>query len=187
MAGSIYALLFVLLLVISGVLITPPQEKFQKRWRKSLLFLEAVSVAIGMAIIGYIIFALLLIIIVPLHVISGIKIGLFAESALLIGVCGLLLFALLIRVKRKLQITDIQLTTIEYYIQWSLIYITVYQVVFAELRGADELSLQKLSENVLDPASTIIIVLPVLMSVWVAIALVKLRARYHRERVSTSA
>lgn len=69
---------------------------------------------------------------------------------------------------------EIQVITIcEYIIQWSLIYITIYQVIFENafpkemLKNIDNI-------NITTPNDIIILVLPSLISAWIAVVLYKL-------------
>lgn len=64
-------------------------------------------------------------------------------------------------------------TLIEYYIQWGLIYITLYQVTIDNfIKGSD---FKKLIEGGVDnPAYLMLAILPSFISVWVAIIMYKL-------------
>lgn len=68
-------------------------------------------------------------------------------------------------------------TLCEYIIQWSLIYITVYQVIFdnivksAKLLKSPEATLANM--DILNPADMMMIILPSLISVWIGVIVYK--------------
>ncbi|MGT2888412.1 hypothetical protein N1495_01505 [Streptococcus didelphis] len=116
----------------------------------------------------------------------------FLKPILLTGVDSLFVLVLLIAVMNgfilywlnrlvipKFKITDQVQTLCEYIIQWSLIYITVYQVMFDNLINSFKSfklsSLETSHLNVADPVDLVLVVLPSLISVWIAIILYKVK------------
>lgn len=70
----------------------------------------------------------------------------------------------------KFSIGKLTQTLSEYIIQWSLIYITIYQIVFEYIKlDISEAKLESLSLT--NPSDVAIMVLPTLISVWIAIIL----------------
>lgn len=65
------------------------------------------------------------------------------------------------------------LTLVEYYIQWSLIYVTVYQAIFSNIKKIK--SITKFIEvgNFLNPDLIVVLVLPSFISAWIAVILYK--------------
>lgn len=67
----------------------------------------------------------------------------------------------------------------EYMIQWGLIYVTVYQVMFDNFLSVLKSEHFKASDisalNLTDPTDLIILVLPALISVWIALVLSRLK------------
>lgn len=74
---------------------------------------------------------------------------------------------------KVLKINDQVVTLCEYIIQWSLIYITVYQVVFDTIFPKE--ALQNINiEDLGTPTDLMILVLPSLISVWISVILYKI-------------
>lgn len=67
----------------------------------------------------------------------------------------------------------------EYIIQWGLIYMTIYQVMFDNFLSVLKNENFKASDisqlNLTDPSELIILVLPSLISVWIALVLSRLK------------
>lgn len=65
------------------------------------------------------------------------------------------------------------LTIVEYYIQWSLIYVTVYQAIFSNIKHISSITHFIRVGNFLDPNLFVVIVLPSFISAWIAVILYK--------------
>lgn len=65
------------------------------------------------------------------------------------------------------------LTLIEYYIQWSLIYVTVYQAIFSNVKKISSIAHFIRVGNFLDPNLAIVLILPSFISAWIAVILYK--------------
>ncbi|GFZ26705.1 SA1002 family membrane protein [Lactobacillus corticis] len=100
--------------------------------------------------------------------------GQFLWLALILILAGIILYYFLRFLDRLHEIQIATLTVIEYYIQWTLIYVTVYQVAFSEL-GSD--AIKKITKinasNLLDPSILVLFILPALISSWIAVVLLK--------------
>lgn len=89
---------------------------------------------------------------------------------------GLLLYWIKRYLSRKIPFSLQVLTLAEYVIQWSLIYITVYQVLFDSLFSKD--TVNAISQlNVSTPTDLMVLVLPSLISVWIGIILYKVHQK----------
>lgn len=89
---------------------------------------------------------------------------------------GILLYWLQVWLFPKCRISLRVLNLSEYIIQWGLIYITGYQVLFDSLfakESLDSLSQLKLS----NPTDLMSLILPALISVWIALILYKMRQK----------
>lgn len=177
---SVVALLAVFLLM--GWLTTPPGNR-NDRWRRTLMFLGAVGLGSALVLLG---FAVLLAVVTALGALDlwlNLGIGLFTGTLIIVLLAGALLFAACQPLLRRLRVSMQTLTIVEYYIQWLLIYVTIYQVVVDQLSGVRgligdvelEREVQGYLATVLDPSFLIVLLLPVLISVWVAVAIAKLR------------
>lgn len=70
------------------------------------------------------------------------------------------------------------LTIMEYYIQWSLIYTTIYQVLFSDLSKSSKYMIKIMAESrIVDPDYLIMALLPALISTWIAIVLYKVQQK----------
>lgn len=65
------------------------------------------------------------------------------------------------------------LTLVEYYIQWSLIYVTVYQAIFSNIKHISTITHFIRVGNFLDPNLLVVVVLPSFISAWIAVILYK--------------
>lgn len=65
------------------------------------------------------------------------------------------------------------LTLVEYYIQWSLIYVTVYQAIFSNIKHINTITHFIKVGNFLDPNLLVVVVLPSFISSWIAVILYK--------------
>lgn len=65
------------------------------------------------------------------------------------------------------------LTLVEYYIQWSLIYVTVYQAIFSNIKHITSITNFIRVGNFLDPNLFVVAILPSFISVWIAVILYK--------------
>lgn len=65
------------------------------------------------------------------------------------------------------------LTLVEYYIQWSLIYVTVYQAIFSNIKHIGTITHFIRVGNFLDPNLLVVVVLPSFISAWIAVILYK--------------
>lgn len=65
------------------------------------------------------------------------------------------------------------LTLVEYYIQWSLIYVTIYQAIFSNIKHITSITNFIRVGNFLDPNLFVVAILPSFISVWIAVILYK--------------
>ena len=71
------------------------------------------------------------------------------------------------------QISEITLTLIEYCIQWSLIYVTVYQSIFNNIAKIHTITKMIKTVRILNPDLLVVIVLPSFISIWISVVLLK--------------
>lgn len=99
--------------------------------------------------------------------------SLFLLLALYVILSGLLLYAGMRLLLKFIRFTGTVLSLVEYYIQWSLLYVTVYQAIFSNVDEVKELGHFIKVGEFLDPNLFVVIVLPSFISVWIAIVLYK--------------
>ncbi|RVU70641.1 MULTISPECIES: hypothetical protein [Lactobacillus] len=99
--------------------------------------------------------------------------NLFLLLAIFVILSGILLYWGMRMVKHVLKFSTTTLTLIEYYIQWSLIYVTVYQAIFSNIKRISTITEFIRVGNFLDPNLLVVIVLPSFISAWIAVILFK--------------
>ncbi|MGQ5709088.1 SA1002 family membrane protein [Lactobacillus sp. PSON] len=103
-----------------------------------------------------------------------IKLGnLFLLLAIFVILSGILLFWGMLAAAKIFKFSSTTLTLVEYYIQWSLIYVTVYQAIFSNIRRIKTITEFIEVGNFLDPNLIVVLVLPSFISVWIAVILYK--------------
>lgn len=163
--------------------LTAPAGDPARRWRRTLAFLGAVALALCLVALGFVLIVLLVLLGGVAATWADLDIDLFLGTLGVVLLAGALSFIISAPVLRRMSVTLETLTIIEYYIQWMLIYVTIYQVTIDQLDGirglVDDAQLaqevQGFLSTVLDPAFLIVLLLPVLISVWVTVAIAKLR------------
>lgn len=75
---------------------------------------------------------------------------------------------------RKIVISGTLIQILEYFIQWLLIYFTLYQFVANQLKGLADIDVQNLFANLLTVDSINIFILPSLLVSWISISMVRM-------------
>ena len=106
-------------------------------------------------------------------------IGQRLESLFLLGIVviistSLLLYFLLNLTTKKIVLPIALMKIIEYYIQWVLIYVTIYQVIFDQFIVSSEVK-NTLQGTIDEPVAIIIVILPSFISIWIAVVLFRIR------------
>lgn len=99
--------------------------------------------------------------------------NLFLLLAIFVILSGILLYWGMRIAAKFLKFSTTVLTLIEYYIQWGLIYVTVYQAIFSNIKRISSISHFIRVGNFLDPNLIVVIILPSFISAWIAIILYK--------------
>lgn len=182
MAALISLLLMVGLFLIMGWL-TAPRGNSRTRWLRTLVFLGAVGLGTLLVLLGFIVLLLAIVALGGLSLWTGIDVGLFTGLFIIVLAAGVVLFVIALPIMRRARVTMDVLTIIEYYIQWLLIYVTIYQVAVDQLSGLQKLlgdaeaerAMQGYLSTILDPSVLVVLLLPVLIAVWISVAMTKLR------------
>lgn len=93
--------------------------------------------------------------------------------ALFVILSGILLYWGMRLASRFFKFSATTLTLIEYYIQWCLIYVTVYQAIFSNIKRISTIAQFIKVGNFLDPNLIVVIVLLSFISAWIGIILYK--------------
>lgn len=182
MSGVVNLIVLILVFLLMGWM-TAPRGDGQRRWRRTLIFLGAVGLGTALVLFGFVVLLLVMAVLGTISVLTGLDAGLFTGVFIVVLLAGVVLFACVLPLLRRMRISQQVLTIIEYYIQWMLIYVTIYQVAVDQLGGLRSLlgdaelerEVQGYLSTILDPAFLVVLLLPVLISVWVTVAMAKLR------------
>ncbi|WP_220084996.1 SA1002 family membrane protein, partial [Burkholderia multivorans] len=131
-----------------------------------------------MTVVGMVIVIIMLGLYIGGVALLDISLGLFLGVISVALASGIVMFLIVQPIIQRTGISAELLTITEYYIQWFLIYVTVYQVIFEQLNGLGRVinerdvtqELNSYLSSVLNPSALIAILLPVLLSIWVAVA-----------------
>ena len=164
---QIWPIFLVILLVPFIVMLFKEEGHFE--------FIKALILFAGMLFVSIIVFIILLYIaFLSMHFDKGLKLGnLFILLAIMIVIAGEFLYLGLRLCYKFFPFETTTLTIIEYYIQWTLIYFTVYQAVFANIDKVSHWVKYIKVGNVLDPNLFAVIILPAFMSAWIGLVLFK--------------
>lgn len=168
------------LFLIMGVLTTPPGHR---EWTRIGGFLGAIGLGLAMTLVGMVVVIIMLGLYIAGIALLDIGLGLFLGVISVALASGIVMFLIVQPIIQRTGISMELLTITEYYIQWFLIYVTVYQVIFEQLNGLGRIinerdltkELNSYLSSILDPSVLIAILLPVLLSIWVAVAIAKIR------------
>lgn len=182
MTVFIHLAVLAILLLVMGYLTTQPgavRERIRGIWP----FVSALGIAFSMVVVGLIVVLVILLLYALADDALGLGSGVFLGAIIVIVTAGIVVFLLAQPILRALGITHERFAIVEYYIQWFLIYVTVYQVAVDELRALGSIfddavlddGVDGFLDGLVDPGLLIVILLPVLISVWIAIAMMRLR------------
>lgn len=182
MTGLISLLLLVGLFLLMGWL-TAPRSNPRHRWIRTLVFLGAVGLGTLLVLVGFIVLVVVMAALGAVSMWLGIDLGLFTGVFIVVLAAGVVLFLITLPLMRRIRVTMDVLTIIEYYIQWLLIYVTIYQVAVDQLSGLQKIlddaeaerAVQGYLSTILDPSLLVVLLLPVLIAVWISVAMTKLR------------
>lgn len=180
MSTLLHLIVLGVLLFVMGYLTAQPGRR---NWRKMAGFIGATALAVGMTVLGMILVIVILGLYIGSIALLNLELGLFLGIISVAVAAGILIFLIVWPIVTRTGISVELLTITEYYIQWMLIYVTVYQVVFDQLKGFGKAigeievsqELNSYLSTVLNPTALIAILLPVLLAVWVAVAIAKFR------------
>lgn len=103
--------------------------------------------------------------------------NLFLFLGILVVISGIMLYGGLRLFNKIFPLSVTTLTLIEYYIQWTLIYTTVYQAIFSNIKKITQVAHYIRVGNFLDPNLFVVIILPSFISAWIAVILFKKHIR----------
>lgn len=99
--------------------------------------------------------------------------NLFVLLAVFVVLSGVFLYWGMRLAAKIFKFSTTTLTLVEYYIQWSLIYVTVYQAIFSNIKHIASITHFIRVGNFLDPNLFVVAMLPSFISAWIAIILYK--------------
>lgn len=170
------------LFAVMGLLTEPPGTD-RSRLGRGGAYLAAAGIALLMTLLGLVVIVVMIGLYMLISDLVSTTAGVFLGLVLVMVASGVVLFLVMRPIMQRLGVTHEWLTIVEYYIQWSLIYVTIYQVIVENVSGLGEMlgdrgitrALNSYLSTVLDPKVLIVLLLPVLIAVWITTAMVKLR------------
>lgn len=160
-----FFLLFAILILLIGLF--KSENKFQFVKAAIIFAVQLIFSTINFIIFFYVSYLLL-------RGKSYVDLGnLFFLFAIFVVISGILLFWGMLLAAKVIKFSATTLTLIEYYIQWSLIYVTVYQAIFSNIKKIKSIGEFIKIGNFLDPNLFIVLVLPSFISAWIAVVLYK--------------
>ena len=140
-----------------------------------LVFIKAIAIGTLLIFLSYITiligsFAVWL----PMVLFFDITDGIFQIGLITMLLSGIIQYIFLKFMSRKIVISDTLIQILEYFIQWLLIYFTLYQFVANQLKGLSDIDVQKIFSNLLTVDSINIFILPSLLVSWISISMVRM-------------
>lgn len=103
---------------------------------------------------------------------------LFSQVIFLTVFTGIIMHYFLKMFQNHFHFSMTSITMMEYYIQWTLIYVTIYQAMFDDLfKSSKRLVANISSRGMLVPEDLILVLFPALIATWVAIAIYKVHQK----------
>lgn len=128
-----------------------------------LIFLSYITILIGSFVVW-----------LPMVLLFDITDDIFQIGLITMLLSGIIQYIFLRFMSRKIVISDTLIQILEYFIQWLLIYFTLYQFVANQLKGLADIDVQNLFANLLTVDSINIFILPSLLVSWISISMVRM-------------
>lgn len=175
------------LFLLMGVLTRP--RKLRLRQGNVAEFLLALLMSIALVLISYLTLILAFFLYIFTAGLFADNLNLFLDGIIVVVGSGVILFIISRPILRRLRVTQRVLTITEYIIQWFLIYVTIYQVMVERLDAlaplidspGDDWSIRELFQDGVSPDMIILLLLPVLITVWITVAMLKIRMENEEE------
>lgn len=159
---------FVIAAVILAIIIIFRSERKFEFLKAAILFIIQVFFSTINFLIFFVITFLLM------HDRDSVSLGnLFLLLAMFVVFSGIFVYWGMRLAAHVFKFSTTTLTLIEYYIQWSLIYVTVYQAIFSNVKKISSIAHFIRVGNFLDPNLAIVLILPSFISAWIAVILYK--------------
>ena len=159
---------FVIAAVILAIIIIFRSERKFEFLKAAILFIIQVFFSTIYFLIFFVFFFLLM------HDRDSVSLGnLFLLLAMFVVFSGIFVYWGMRLAAHVFKFSTTTLTLIEYYIQWSLIYVTVYQAIFSNVKKISSIAHFIRVGNFLDPNLAIVLILPSFISAWIAVILYK--------------
>lgn len=104
--------------------------------------------------------------------------SIFSLILLLAVLIGILMSNFLHWFQKRYHYSKTSLTVMEYYIQWALIYTTIYQAIFSDLSNSSKYMVKLVIESrSINPDDIVMALFPALISTWIAIVIYKVQKK----------
>ncbi|EKU48214.1 hypothetical protein K0018_06620 [Staphylococcus massiliensis] len=168
-------LTILILFLLTGFLSGKHKDKllFLKAFISAIFMVMSAFISITISsLITYYIFAVIL------NDVSSI----FVLGLIIILLSGLINFYLVRLIMNMNHYNELLIMVLEYYIQWTTIFFTLYQFFTSSKDTLKELKHLSISTNLLDVSLMNIIILPILLVSWISIAMVKVYIKDHKSK-----
>ncbi|MDT0716156.1 SA1002 family membrane protein [Staphylococcus chromogenes] len=173
-------LIILILFLVIGYLVGHEEGK--------LVFLKAIAIGALLVFLSYITILMgSFIVWFPTVLFFGFSESLFQIGLMTMLLSGIIKYIFLKFMSRKIMISDTLITILEYFIQWLLIYFTLYQFIANQLKGLSDIDVHQLFSNILSMDSINIFILPSLLVSWISISMVRMsRKQYQNSKKNES-
>ncbi|MCD8915584.1 hypothetical protein K2V61_08520 [Staphylococcus simulans] len=151
------------------------------RYQDKYLFLKSFLLSVAMIISGLISLLISASIVYFLIVkLIGDKSSIFVLGIIIILLAGIMNYFVVRQLIKWNGYNDMMVAILEYYIQWTTIFFTLYQFLTSSKATIKNIAYLEISTHTLDLNLMNIIILPVLLVSWIALAMVRLFIKDHK-------
>lgn len=151
------------------------------RYRDKYLFAKSFLISVAMVISGFLSLIISGFIIYWLLIrLLGDRSSIFVLGIIIILLAGIMNYFIVHQLVKWNDYNEMLVAILEYYIQWTTIFFTLYQFLTSSPQNLKSIAKLEISTDTLDLNLLNIIILPVLLISWIALAMVRLYIKDHK-------
>ncbi|AYU56070.1 SA1002 family membrane protein [Staphylococcus debuckii] len=151
------------------------------RYQDKYLFAKSFLISVGMVISGFLSLIISGFIIYWLLIrLLGDRSSIFVLGIIIILLAGIMNYFIVHQLIKWNDYNEMLVAILEYYIQWTTIFFTLYQFLTSSPQNLKSIAKLEISTDTLDLNLLNIIILPVLLISWIALAMVRLYIKDHK-------
>lgn len=151
------------------------------RYQDKYLFAKSFLISVGMVISGFLSLIISGFIIYWLLIrLLGDRSSIFVLGIIIILFAGIMNYFIVHQLVKWNDYNEMLVAILEYYIQWTTIFFTLYQFLTSSPQNLKSIAKLEISTDTLDLNLLNIIILPVLLISWIALAMVRLYIKDHK-------